>query len=153
MVQDLRLVGCFVFSSPLEHYEQALACAFAKRKVNLGPMDDETRERKVYEQVDVGEVSRARQTAMPSAPFSGNYEQILDLFPPKPANEPDAVPPPQEVAVPDCDPKFFFKTLCGQSRGTTQTACGWHTDTLKDTECHARSELRGLSPNRNGGPY
>ena len=44
------------------------------------------------------------------------------------------------MAVPDCDPKFFFKTLCGQSRGTTQTACGWHTDILKDVNVAPKSE-------------
>ena len=71
-------------------------------------MDDETRERKVCKQVDVGGVSRARQTAMPPAPFSGSYQQLLDLFPPKPADEPAAVPPPQDVVVPDCDPTVGF---------------------------------------------
>ena len=70
--------------------------AFAKRIVELGPMDDETREKKVYKQVDVGEVSRARQTAMPSAPFSGDGEVLLERLAVK---VDDVIPGPQRRLV------------------------------------------------------
>ena len=108
--------------------------AFARREANFRS-DEAEREKRVERKVAEGEISKALQAAMPSAPFSGPIDMVRALHPPKEPDEDDEeeLPPlPENLPSPTVEPMEFYRAICETSRGTAQTASGWHSDLLKD---------------------
>ena len=91
---------------------------------------EEGRGRRVSEKIAVGELSKAIQTQMSPAPYTGDMDKLEVLHPPRP-DDPFLPVLPEEIAPPSTTPEDFFKAVCSASRATCQTCDGWHTDLLK----------------------
>ena len=129
-------IGAFfkVNKLPVSLYFLVQSFPFARRTATFRA-DEAEREKRVERKVAEGEISKALQAAMPSAPFSGPIDMVRALHPPK---EPDfddeeELPPlPENLPCPTVEPMEFYRAICETSRGTAQTASGWHSDLIKD---------------------
>jgi hypothetical protein len=82
------------------------------------PDPEAARVRLVESRVGIGEISKGHQAALPHKPFEGPVSCLDDLHP-------DRLPGAEMC------PKNFYRVLCEVSRGTSQTADGWHAGLLK----------------------
>ena len=103
---------------------------FAAIGGHQNPDAEAARVRLVESRVAIGEVSKGHQAALSCKPFVGPLTALHDLHPEKGPNA-GMDPPPALTATPGVCPKNFYRALCVVSRGTSQTADGWHTDLLK----------------------
>ena len=103
---------------------------FAAIGGHRNPDAEAARVRLVESRVAIGEVSKGHQAALSCKPFVGPLTALHDLHPEKGPNA-GMDPPPTLTATPGVCPNNFYRALCVVSRGTSQTADGWHTDLLK----------------------
>jgi hypothetical protein len=112
--------------SDVRDYEARFAAIGGQRN----PDAEAARVRLVESRVAIGEISKGHEAALPHKPFDGPLTALDDLHPEKGADS-AMDPPPANAATPGVCPKNFYRVLCEVSRGTSQTADGWHTDLLK----------------------
>ena len=118
--------GNFEFlMSDLKDYDDSISSRDKQK-----PRDTEKfRNFRVLNRVKVGELSKGLQSAMPSTPFAGPVQELINLHPSIDASAfingpPQLQTPTEDHPHPTVDALAFHRAICSASRGTAQTVSG-----------------------------